>query len=67
MFGFKKGAKSKVQQLAEGGRVTGPGTGTSDDIKAEVPAGSYIMPADSTEAIGEEALGGGSGRRQRLT
>ncbi|MBS9758940.1 hypothetical protein JR044_33680, partial [Pseudomonas aeruginosa] len=58
MFGFKKGAKSKVQQLAEGGRVTGPGTGTSDDIKAEVPAGSYIMPADSTEAIGEEALGG---------
>ncbi|WP_262880419.1 hypothetical protein, partial [Pseudomonas paralcaligenes] len=44
------------QQLANGGRVRGPGTGTSDDIEAQVPAGSYIMPADSTEQIGEGAL-----------
>lgn len=57
MYGFKKGSKPK-QQLANGGRVRGPGTGTSDDIEAQVPAGSYIMPADSTEQIGEGALAG---------
>ncbi|MDG9927403.1 MULTISPECIES: hypothetical protein [unclassified Pseudomonas] len=55
MYGFKKGSKPK-QQLANGGRVRGPGTGTSDDIPAQIPAGSYIMPADSTEQIGEGAL-----------
>ncbi|WP_063978469.1 hypothetical protein [Pseudomonas aeruginosa] len=57
MYGFKKGAKPK-QRFADGGRVRGPGTGTSDDIETEVPAGSYIMPADSTEQIGEAALQG---------
>ncbi|EPJ5081071.1 hypothetical protein P3415_006545, partial [Pseudomonas aeruginosa] len=57
MYGFKKGAKPK-QRFADGGRVRGPGTGTSDDIDTEVPAGSYIMPADSTEQIGEAALQG---------
>lgn len=39
-----------------GGLVRGPGTGTSDSIKAEVPAGSYVVPADSVEQIGPEAL-----------
>lgn len=43
---------------ADGGKVTGPGTGTSDDIEAVVPEGSYIMPADSTEQIGEQNLAG---------
>lgn len=43
---------------ANGGMIRGPGTGTSDDIEAEMPAGSYIMPADSTEQIGEEGLAG---------
>ncbi|HCF6616358.1 TPA: hypothetical protein NII48_003138 [Pseudomonas aeruginosa] len=57
MYGFKKGAKPK-QRFADGGRVRGPGSGTSDDIDTEVPAGSYIMPADSTEQIGEAALQG---------
>lgn len=42
--------------LKDGGMVRGPGTGTSDDVKAVVPEGSYIMPADSTEAIGPETL-----------
>ena len=41
---------------ANGGMVRGPGTGTSDDIETEIPAGSYIMPADSTAQLGEEAL-----------
>ena len=40
-----------------GGMVRGPGTGTSDDVKKTVPAGSYIMPADTTEQLGADALG----------
>lgn len=42
--------------IAGGGMIQGPGTGTSDDIQTQMPAGSYIMPADSTEQIGEEGL-----------
>lgn len=58
MYGFKKGAKPKGKNFANGGMVKGPGTGTSDDIKTQVPEGTYIMPADSTQAIGEENLQG---------
>lgn len=42
--------------LKDGGVVRGPGTGISDDIKTQVPEGSYIMPADSTAQIGPEQL-----------
>jgi hypothetical protein len=42
--------------LKNGGLVRGPGTGTSDSIKTEVPEGSYIMPADSTRSLGPGAL-----------
>lgn len=45
-------SREKAQKLKGGGPVLGPGTGTSDSIKANVPAGSYIMPADSTAALG---------------
>lgn len=38
------------------GPVRGPGTGTSDSIKTAVPEGSYIMPADSVEQLGEEKI-----------
>lgn len=44
--------------LKDGGPVRGPGNGISDSIETEVPEGSYIMPADSTEQIGEESLAG---------
>ncbi|MFN7153810.1 MAG: hypothetical protein ACK4OE_08960 [Acidovorax sp.] len=44
--------------LKDGGPVRGPGTGTSDDVPDNVPEGTYIMPADSTRAIGEKTLGG---------
>ena len=43
-------------RFANGGPVRGPGTGTSDDISKKVPEGTYIMPADSTQQIGEGAL-----------
>ncbi len=51
MYGLKKRSKQD-----ESGLIKGAGTGTSDDIKKNVPAGSYIMPADSTEQIGTENL-----------
>lgn len=44
------------QMLARGGMVRGPGTGTSDSIATEAEPGTYIMPADSTAAIGPSAL-----------
>jgi hypothetical protein len=44
------------QMLASGGVVRGPGTGTSDSIATEAEPGTYIMPADSTAAIGPSAL-----------
>lgn len=50
------GFKQKPQMLARGGMVRGPGTGTSDSIPDEVEPGTYIMPADSTAAIGPSAL-----------
>ena len=69
MYGFKpKSARGKtVPQLAdgenvkprgfkEGGLILGPGTGTSDSIQTEKRPGTFIMPADSTQAIGPEAL-----------
>lgn len=46
----------KQAQAEKGGKIKGKGTGTSDDIKKTVPSGSYIMPKDSTDAIGEENL-----------
>lgn len=44
--------------IAGGGLIQGPGTGTSDDIQTQMPAGSYIMPADSTDQIGAKGLAG---------
>lgn len=56
----KKQSKQKKTNIgfANGGMIRGPGTGTSDDIEAKMPAGSYIMPADSTEQLGAEGLAG---------
>ena len=43
--------------LADGGRVrprgfvAGPGTGTSDSIKARLSDGEYVLPADTVAAV----------------
>jgi hypothetical protein len=50
------GYKQQPQYLAKGGLVRGPGTGTSDSIETEAEPGTFIMPADSTKAIGQSAL-----------
>ena len=55
MQGFKPGSMPAHKQ--KGGKIKGPGSGTSDSIKADIPKGSYIMPADSTQQIGPQALG----------
>ena len=39
---------SSVAGFAEGGPVSGPGTGTSDSIPAWLSNGEYVMPADKT-------------------
>lgn len=46
------GVNEPSQEQKRGGPVRGLGTGTSDSIKKTVPTGSYIMPADSTQALG---------------
>ncbi|MBB4834928.1 hypothetical protein [Acinetobacter schindleri] len=52
-FGLKKGQKKPDPK---GGKIQGPGTGTSDDVKKTVSDGTYIMPADSTQQIGAQNL-----------
>lgn len=46
-MGFKQ-----AQAAADGGMIRGPGDGTSDSIPDEMEPGTFIMPADSTEALG---------------
>lgn len=66
MYGFQKRPHqappaappddASARGFRAGGLVRGPGTGTSDSVKTSVPEGTYIMPADSTQKIGPEAL-----------
>ena len=49
MRGFQPANKKPTK----GGPVRGPGTGTSDEVADTVADGTYIMPTDSTEAIGD--------------
>lgn len=55
-IGRAGGKLGPISALANGGIVRGPGTGTSDSIRKTVPAGSFIMPADSTRKLGAAAL-----------
>lgn len=43
---------SKKKVIKKPTVVEGQGTGTSDGIKASVPEGSFVMPADSTARLG---------------
>lgn len=52
-------------EYGEGGKVVGPGTGTSDSVKALnrdtgqpilLSNGEYILPADTVRKVGKEAL-----------
>jgi hypothetical protein len=37
-----------------GGKVVGPGTGTSDSIPIRVSAGEYVIPAKIVQAKGKD-------------
>ncbi len=39
-----------------GGRVSGPGTATSDSISAQLSDGEFVLPADTVKAVGEQRL-----------
>lgn len=54
--GLKDGGTVKPRGFKAGGMIRGPGTGTSDSIAAKKKPGTFIMPADSTAAIGPDAL-----------
>lgn len=47
-----------IRGFKAGGLIRGPGSGTSDSIKTDKAPGTFIMPADSTQAIGPGALEG---------
>lgn len=51
---------SKKKVIKKPTVVEGQGTGTSDEIKASVPEGSFVMPADSTArlGVGKKFVGG---------
>ena len=50
------GFKQNPQHLADGGKVKGPGTATSDSIKARLSNGEYVLPADTVRAVGVNTL-----------
>ena len=56
MRGFDVKKAKKFKDDGGLGLIKGDGTGTSDSIKADVPSGSYIMPADSTQQLGAQNL-----------
>jgi murein DD-endopeptidase MepM/ murein hydrolase activator NlpD len=43
-------------RFAKGGYVSGPGTGTSDSISAQLSNGEYVVKADSVKRIGKDTL-----------
>lgn len=43
-------------QFQHGGRVQGPGTGTSDSIPAHLSRGEYVLPADTVRHVGVDKL-----------
>lgn len=47
---------SGQRNFKNGGKVKGPGTGTSDSIKANLSNGEYVVKASSAKKIGDQAL-----------
>jgi hypothetical protein len=50
------GTYGGVQPRANGGEIEGPGTGTSDSIRALKAPGTYILSADTVRAVGTKKL-----------
>jgi hypothetical protein len=52
--GFGGDSSHGTAGYKQGGPIDGPGTGTSDSIKARLSDGEYVMSADTVAALGEE-------------
>lgn len=50
------GKAAKLWQFADGGAVSGAGTGTSDSIPARLSNGEYVIKASSAKALGTNFL-----------
>lgn len=55
-FNMADGGTAYVKGSKDGGRVIGPGTGTSDSVPARYSNGEYVLPADTAAAIGHDKL-----------
>lgn len=53
---YKEINRTKIPKAATGGRLVGPGTGTSDSMLAMVSTGEYIINAKSAQNIGYPML-----------
>jgi len=51
-YGYSVADSSKIIAYEDGGKVTGPGTGTSDSIHAMLSNGEYVVNAKSVAALG---------------
>ncbi|MCL2076403.1 MAG: hypothetical protein FWH15_08235 [Betaproteobacteria bacterium] len=51
-----KGPRQRRKSLIEGGKVTGPGTETSDDVPIMGSDGEYMLNAETVKLIGVDAL-----------
>jgi TP901 family phage tail tape measure protein len=49
-------SNNRVKFAAGGGKITGPGTGTSDDIPAMLSNGEYVIRAKAVKALGVDTL-----------
>jgi hypothetical protein len=56
MVSYNKGGEVKHFEL--GGKVSGPGTGTSDSVPAWLSNGEYVIKADSVDKYGKEFFDG---------
>jgi TP901 family phage tail tape measure protein len=52
----KKAKGGVIKAYRPGGKVTGPGTGTSDDIPAMLSNGEYVIRAKAVKALGVDTL-----------
>jgi TP901 family phage tail tape measure protein len=52
----KKAKGGMISHYEPGGKVTGPGTGTSDDIPAMLSNGEYVIRAKAVKALGVDTL-----------
>lgn len=60
------GGIDRYNRRASGGAISGPGTGTSDDIPARLSDGEYVIPAHVVAALGDGSTAAGAKRLDEL-